>query len=76
MYADFGTEVHDIVAFYHWHFTEVQDSTLIAIRSFSNVRTDKRPAEKIITDIAAAFDHSWSKCFDKLEALVCPSAGT
>ena len=46
MSAEYGTEVRDVVAFYHWHFSEVQDFARIAIRSYCNLRTDQRPAEK------------------------------
>src|ERR1700692_4111967 len=31
MSVEYGTEVRDLVAFYHWHFTEVHGSTTIAI---------------------------------------------
>jgi hypothetical protein len=74
MSAEYGTEVRDVVAFYHWHFTEVQHSTLITVRSFCNLRTDKRPAEKIITDLVVLFHLSWNKCLDKLQAIVCNPA--
>ena len=74
MSAEYGTEVRDVVAFYHWHFTEVQNSTLIAVRAYCNLRTDKRPAEKIITDLVVLFHLSWNKCFDKLQAIVCNPA--
>jgi hypothetical protein len=74
MSAEYGTEVRDLVAFYHWHFTEAQNTTLIAIRSYSNIRTDKRPSETIITDLVALFHRSWNKCLDNLAGLVCDSA--
>jgi hypothetical protein len=74
MSAEYGTEVRDLVAFYHWHFTEAQNATLIAIRSYSNIRTEKRPSETIITDLVALFHRSWSKCLDNLAGLVCDSA--
>jgi hypothetical protein len=67
--------VQDLVAFYHWHFTEAQNSTLIAVRSYSNIRTDKRPCETIIADLEAAFHQSWNKCLDNLEALVRKVSG-
>jgi hypothetical protein len=76
MSAEYGTTVRDLVAFYHWHFTEAQGSTSIAIRSYSNIRTDKRPPETVIADLIALFHQSWNKCLDNLEALVCNSAGT
>jgi hypothetical protein len=75
MSAEYGTEVQDLVAFYHWHFTEAQNSTLIAVRSYSNIRTDKRPRETIIADLEAAFHQSWNKCLDNLEALVRKVSG-
>jgi hypothetical protein len=74
MSVEYGTEVRDVVAFYHWHFTEVQDSTLIAIRSYCNIRADKRPDEKIITDLVALFHLSWNKCLDKLQEIACSPA--
>jgi hypothetical protein len=71
MSAEYGTEVRDVVAFYHWHFTEVEHATLIAIRSYCNIRADRRPDEKIITDLVALFHLSWNKCLDRLQAIVC-----
>jgi hypothetical protein len=73
MSAEYGTEVRDIVAFYHWHFTEVHGSTTIAIRSYSNLRTDKRPSETILTELISAFHRSWNKCLRNLQQLVCES---
>jgi len=70
MSAEYGTEVRDLVAFYHWHFTEVHGSTTIAVRSYSNIRTDKRPSEAIVTDLIALFHRSWNKCLKNLEELV------
>jgi hypothetical protein len=70
MSAEYGTEVRDLVAFYHWQFMEARESTTIAIRSFSNIRTDKRPSEQIITDLQAAFHCLWEKCLKNLEVLV------
>jgi hypothetical protein len=71
MSAEYGTAVRDLVAFYHWHFTAMRGSTTIAIRSYSNIRTDKRPSETTITDLQTAFHRSWSKCLNKLSVLVC-----
>lgn len=71
MSAEYGTEVRDLVAFYHWHFTEMRGSTTIAIRSYSNIRTDKRPSETLISDLQTAFHRSWSKCLNKLSVLIC-----
>jgi hypothetical protein len=71
MSAEYGTEVRDLVAFYHWHFTETRGSTTIAIRSYSNIRTDRRPSEAIITDLQTAFHRSWNKCLGNLAVLVC-----
>jgi hypothetical protein len=70
MSTEYGTEVRDLVAFYHWHFIDARGSTTIAIRSYSNIRTDKRPSEGIITDLQAAFHRSWDKCLKNLAALV------
>jgi hypothetical protein len=70
MSAEYGTEVRDLVAFYHWHFTEVHRTTTIAVRSYSNIRTDKRPSEAIVTDLMALFHRSWNKCLKNLEELV------
>jgi hypothetical protein len=71
MSAEYGTEVRDLVAFYHWHFTEVNESTKIAVRSYSNIRTDKRPSETIVTDLMALFHSSWNKCLKNLDEIVC-----
>jgi hypothetical protein len=54
-----------------WHFMEVHGSTTIAVRSYSNIRTDKRPSEATVTDLIALFHHSWNKCLKNLEELVC-----
>lgn len=71
MSAEYGTEVRDLVAFYHWHFTEIRGSTTIAIRSYSNIKTDRRPSEAIIIDLQTAFHRSWNKCLGNLAVLVC-----
>lgn len=71
MSAEYGTEVRDLVALYHWDFTETRGSTAIAIRSYSNIRTDKRPSETLISGLQTAFHRSWSKCLNKLSVLVC-----
>lgn len=70
MSSEYGAEVRDLVAFYHWHFTDLHDSTLIVIRSFSHIRIDKRPSESNIDDLVAFFHLSWNKCLDNLAALV------
>jgi hypothetical protein len=72
--ADYATEVHDVVAFYHWDFLKEGDSTTILIRSYCNLRTDKRPAEAILTDLTAAFHKSWNKSLNNLASIVCSSA--
>jgi hypothetical protein len=72
--AEYCTEVRDIVAFYHWQFIGARDSTTIAIRSYSNIKTDKRPSETVISDLIALFHRSWNKCLDNLEILVCGSS--
>jgi hypothetical protein len=72
--AEYGTEVSDVVAFYHWQFIGAPDSTTIAIRSYCNIRTDKRPSEATIAHLTELFHRSWNKCLDNLEALVCGSA--
>jgi hypothetical protein len=72
--ADYGTEVRDVVAFYHWQFISARDSTTIAIRSYSNIRTDKRPSETVLADLITLFNRSWNKCLNNLEALVCASS--
>ena len=79
MSVEYGTAVRDLVAFYHWHFTELRGSTTIAIHSYSNIRTDKRPSETIIADLEALFHRSWNKCLQNLADVVMgkanPSAG-
>jgi hypothetical protein len=71
--TEYGTEVRDVVAFYHWQFLDGSDSTTIAIRSYSNIRTDKRPSETVLADLIAQFHRSWYKSLSNLEALVCGS---
>jgi hypothetical protein len=72
--AEYGTEVRDVVAFYHWQFLGARDSTTIAIRSYSNIRTDRRPSESVLADLITLFHRSWNKCLNNLEALVCDSS--
>ena len=69
--ADYGTEVRDIVAFYHWDFIGERDSTIISIRSYSNLRADRRPSETVLADLVVAFHRSWNKSLANLEAIVC-----
>ena len=71
---DYATEVRDVVAFYHWDFVGAANSTTIIIRSYCNLRTDKRPAETVLADLTAAFHRSWNKSLNKLEAIVCDSS--
>jgi hypothetical protein len=79
MSVEYGTAVRDLVAFYHWHFTELRGSTTIAIYSYSNIRTDKRPSETIIADLQALFHRSWNKCLrnlaDVIKGKANPSVG-
>jgi hypothetical protein len=74
MSAEYGTEVRDVVAFYHWQFIEARASTTLAIRSYSNIRTEKRPSETVIAQLTALFHGSWNKSLDNLEALACASS--
>ena len=70
MSADYETEVRDVVAFYHWDFLKAGNSTTILIRSYCNLRTDKRPAEAILTDLTTAFHKSWNKSLNNLASIV------
>ena len=70
MSADYETEVRDVVAFYHWDFLKAGNSTTILIRSYCNLRTDKRPAEAILTDLTMAFHKSWNKSLNNLASIV------
>jgi hypothetical protein len=70
MSADYGATVRDLVAFYHWHFSESNGATVIAIRSYSNIRTDIRPSRAILAELEAAFHSSWSKCLQNLADMV------
>jgi hypothetical protein len=70
MSSEYGTEVRDLVAFYHWHFTGLNGSTTLAVRSYSNIRTDKRPSNAIIDGLQTAFHRSWDKCLNNLAKLV------
>jgi hypothetical protein len=72
--ADYATEVRDVVAFYHWDFVGAENSTTILIRSYCNLRTDKRPAEKILAELTSAFHQSWNKSLNTLETIVCDSS--
>ena len=74
MTADYGTEVRDMVAFYHWDFVGERDSTIISIRSYSNLRTDRRPSESLLADLVVAFHRSWNKSLANLEGIVCGSS--
>jgi hypothetical protein len=74
MSAEYATEVRDVVAFYHWDFVGAANSTTIIIRSYCNLRTDKRPAESVLADLTALFHQSWNKCLDKLETIVRDSS--
>ena len=74
MSAEYATEVRDVVAFYHWDFVGAANSTTIIIRSYCNLRTDKRPAESVLADLTAMFHQSWNKCLDKLETIVRDSS--
>lgn len=74
MTADYGTEVRDIVAFYHWDFIGERDSTIISIRSYSNLRADRRPSETVLADLVVAFHRSWNKALGNLEGIVCGSS--
>ena len=69
MSADYETEVRDVVAFYHWDFLKAGNSTIL-IRSYCNLRTDKRPAEAILTDLTMAFHKSWNKSLNNLASIV------
>ena len=71
--AEYGTEVRDVVAFYHWQFIDSDESTVLAIRSYSNIRTDKRPSETVIAGQMRLFHLSWNKALGNLEALVSRS---
>jgi len=52
-----------MVAFYHWDFIGERDSTIISIRSYSNLRTDRRPSETVLADLVVAFiDPGISPC--------------
>ena len=68
--ADYATEVRDVVAFYHWDFVESGNSTTILIRSYCNLRTDKRPAETVLAALTTAFHQSWNKSLNTLETIV------
>ena len=73
MSSDYATEVRDVVAFYHWDFVAAGKSTTILIRSYCNLRTDKRPAETVLAELTAAFHRSWNKSLNTLETIVCDS---
>jgi hypothetical protein len=72
--AEYATAVKDIVAFYHWEFIGARDSTTILVRSYCNLRTEKRPAESVLEDLTATFYRIWNKSLDKLETIVCDSS--
>ena len=71
MSAEYGTEVRDLVAFYHWQFVTDGVLTTIGIRSYSNIRTDKQPSRSVVNELTALFHRSWNKCLDNLEVLAC-----
>jgi hypothetical protein len=67
--AEYGAEVYDLVAFYHWDFSDNQGRTKIGVRSYSNIRMAERPSASIISDLTSLFYRSWCKCLNNLAAL-------
>lgn len=74
MTAEYGAEVHDLVAFYHWDFLDKQGCTGIRIRSYSNIRMTEEPSASIISDLTNLFYRSWGKCLNNLAVLATSSA--
>jgi hypothetical protein len=74
MSAEYGSEVYDLVAFYHWDFSETQGQTRIGVRSYSNIRMAAEPGASIISALTNLFYQSWGKCLNNLAALARSSA--
>jgi hypothetical protein len=68
--ADYGTEVRDVVAFYHWDFIGAGDATTLVIRSYSHLRSEQRPSEATLADLVVAFYRSWNTSLANLERIV------
>src|SRR5258708_2984468 len=57
-----------------WDFFGERDSTIISIRFYSSLRTDRRPSETVLADLVVAFHRSWNKSLANLEGIVCGSS--
>jgi hypothetical protein len=73
MSAEYGPEVYDLVAFYHWDFIDNKGRTRIGVRSYSNMRMAEKPSASIISDLTNLFYQSWGKCLNNLAALATSS---
>ena len=69
MSADYGVEVYDVVAFYHWEFSELHRRTRVDIRSYCNTRLVERPAADALAKLERMFYESWGKSLDNLAQL-------
>ncbi len=64
--ADYGTEVLDLVAFYHWDFTDVGAGCRIDVRSYSHIQLVEQPDPGTISALERLFFKSWGRCLRQL----------
>jgi hypothetical protein len=74
MSGDYGVEVNDVVAFYHWDFLDNRGRTRIGIRSYSNIRMTEKPSARIVADLTHLFYESWGNALNNLARLAASSA--
>ncbi len=67
--ADYGTEVLDLVAFYHWDFKGDGERTRIDIRSYSHIQLIAPPDPDTVLALERGFFGSWGKCLGQLAEL-------
>jgi hypothetical protein len=74
MSGDYGVDVHDVVAFYHWDFSDNRGRTRIGIRSYSNIRMTEKPSARVIADLTHLFYRSWGNALNNLALLAASTA--
>lgn len=70
--ADYGTEVLDVVAFYHWDFKGDGERTRIDVRSYSHIQLIAPPDPDAVLALERLFFLSWGKCLGQLAELAEP----
>jgi hypothetical protein len=74
MSAEYGAEVYDVVAFYHWDFFDNRGRTRITVRSYSNIRLAEKPSARVVSDLTQLFYRSWDNALNNLARLAASSA--